>query len=388
MADSSLSPKLIDELTDIAKELGFVGVGISSVAPLTRGSEALERWISESYHGDMAYMAKHPRRDDPSMMLEGTKSMLVVALPYARDTSLPLVSEQESPRGIIARYAQGRDYHEVLREKLTTLAERLTELLGCPVLSRPCVDTAPMLEREYALRAGLGFIAKNTMLIMPHAGSYVLLGELLLDIELPTSTPIKPKCGQCTQCLDACPTDAFVSPYVLDARKCISYFTIELADAIPTEFRSKIGNRVFGCDICQEVCPFNGSPKPRPGDAALAPKPELSSPKLVELLEITSNGYKRLVKNTAMRRISRPQIMRNAAVALGNTKSRHVVAPLAKALTDNNYPLVRGHIAWALGQISAPESHHALKSALGSEKDPWVLSEIESALQIQEPNHG
>ena len=379
MADTSQPNELLETLSVEARALGFVGVGVSSVEPLSRGAEALQQWIEQDYHGEMNYMAKHGRRDDPSMMLGEAKTLLVVALPYGRDTIIPEPTSSR-PRGVIARYARGRDYHEVLREKLMALAERLTNVLGRPVLSRPCVDTAPLLEREYALRAGLGFIAKNTMLIMPTAGSYVLLGELLLDIDLPESTPQSPKCGQCTRCLDRCPTGAFVAPHILDARKCISYFTIELKGSIPREFRPKIGNHVFGCDICQEVCPFNASSKPRPGDPSLQADSRRIAPDLISLLTMTSGDYRRLVKHSAMRRTTRAQLMRNAAVALGNSGNVLAIEPLTHALTNNPYPLVRGHVAWALGQLASEESRQALQSALSQEDDESVRDEIECAL--------
>jgi epoxyqueuosine reductase len=378
--------ELLQELSLIARELGFVGMGVSSIEPLTQGAEALDSWLTQEYHGEMTYMGNHPRRDDPTMMLDEAKTLLVVALPYDREDLTEPTSER--PRGVIARYARGRDYHEVLREKLLELADRLTALLERPVISRPCVDTAPLLEREYAARAGIGFIAKNTMLIMPSAGSYVLLGELLLDIELPPSTPISPKCGQCTQCLDRCPTRAFVGPHILDARKCISYFTIELKGPIPREFRKSIGDHVFGCDICQEVCPFNASSKPRPGAPSLAPHSKQVSPDLVDLLTLTSGDYRRLVKNTAMRRTTRPQLMRNAAVALGNSGMSSVVPALTQALESNPYPLARGHIAWALGQLPSSESKQALEKALPIETDTWVREEIETALSDLEHTDG
>lgn len=362
-----------------AKSLGFSQIGFTPVTPLERGSKALQQWLDNDYHGSMSYMAAHGQRNDPKKMLTEAKGIIVVALPYAR--KLQNISRSSNKlNGVIARYAQGPDYHIVLKKKLATLAEKLSTLLGCTVISRACVDTAPLLEREIAQEAGLGFIAKSTMTIIPEAGTYTLLGELLIDVELPASEPQKAKCGQCTLCLDKCPTQAFVAPYVLDARKCISYLTIESKDPIPRELRNPIGNRIFGCDICQEVCPFNASPKPRPADPELEAFEHLQFPALEALLNMRSGEYRRFVKGTALRRASRAQLGRNAAIALGNSQEESAIRPLIQALNENISPLVRGHAAWALGELPYAPSPAALIQAQQDEKDPFVLEEIEVAL--------
>jgi len=241
------------------------------------------------------------------------------------------------------------------------------------------VDTAPLLEREAARRAGIGFTAKSTLTIAPGLGSYILLGELLTDLELAPSEPIASSCGSCRACLDACPTAAFVDAYTLDARRCISYLTIELQGAIPRALRPLIGRWVFGCDICQEVCPFNHSPKPRPSEPELAPRRSLTDPDLVELLQITSSAYRRFVRGTALKRISRHRLQRNAAVALGNTRSPAAAEPLARALLSNPSPLVRAHCAWALGQIGTEVARSALAASRQGELDETVIEEIEAA---------
>jgi epoxyqueuosine reductase len=390
---------LADAIRDAALALGFARVGFCPVEPFADAGTALEGWLAAGRHGDMAFMAGEGRAD-PGALLPGARTLVVVALPYARGlpdeghvgagpASAGLDgSERRAGRelplvGRVARYARGADYHGVMKERLRLLADRCAELAGRPVHARPCVDTAPLLEREAARRAGIGFSAKNTMSIAPGLGSYVLLGELLVDLELRPSEPIAAGCGSCRACLDACPTRAFVDAYTLDARRCISYLTIELKGAVPRELRAAIGTWVFGCDLCQEVCPFNRSSRPRPLDAGLAEKPSLDAIELVGLLELTSSGYRRLVRKRAIGRVNRVQLQRNAAIALGNTRSPSAIEPLARALAGNVSALVRGHVAWALGRIGGAEARRTLVDALALELDATVRSEI--ALALDEP---
>jgi epoxyqueuosine reductase len=220
------------------------------------------------------------------------------------------------------------------------------------------------LEREAARRAGVGFIAKSTMSIVPGIGTQVLLGELLIDLELAPDMPIEPRCGSCTACLTACPTGAFVDAYVLDARRCISYLTIELKGPIPRALRPLVGNHVFGCDICQAVCPFNASPRDKPADPELAARPDFDHVSLVDLLELTSSAYRRLVRDSALRRVTRHQLARNAAVALGNSGDASVVPHLVRVLESTRRPLVRVHAAWALGRLGGEPARRALERAL------------------------
>jgi len=369
------SANITEKIFQKAEELGFLRMAITPAQDLPRGDKALQNWLQSDFHGDMDFMAKHGRRDDPQKVLEGAKSLIVVALPYFGGQDLH-DSSNNRPKGFVARYARGRDYHEVLREKLMALSDACSELLERPVISRPCIDTAPLLEREYASEAGLGFVAKNTMLLIPGFGTYFLLGELLLDIELPPTLPIAPKCGSCTACLDACPTGAFVSERILDARKCISYFTIEHSGTIPPEYRRPMGNMVFGCDICQEVCPFNQSKKDKPMTPEFSARSNLENPDLIDLLQITSSRHRKLVKGTALRRAPRQQLMRNAAIALGNSGSQEAIAPLLDALKDNRYPIVRSHVAWALGELKADQSLDTIKQILSGETDDCVREEI------------
>jgi epoxyqueuosine reductase len=366
-------------VVDAARELGFHAVGIAPALPARRFA-AFEDWLERGMHGDMAYLADPVHREaraDMRTLLAGARSVVVVALAY--DASLvPL----ERLRGQVARYARNRDYHSIIKARLRDLADRLSRLAGRPVAARPCVDTAPVLERELAERAGLGFVGKNTLLIAPGLGSYLLLGEVILDVELePTaaSEPTRSRCGACTACLDACPTGAFVGPHVLDARRCISYLTIEHRGAIPRELRRALGTRIFGCDVCQEVCPFNAAAPARTApDAGLAltvRAAEKSAPDLIRTLGLGSAQMRQLVRGTPLRRAGRDGLLRNVCVALGNAGDPAAIPALARALAGDRSSLVRGHAAWALGQLGARDLLAAAR-----DRDPSVESEIAAAL--------
>jgi epoxyqueuosine reductase len=367
-------------IAEQAAALGFHRVGIVPIEPPHRLA-AYEAWLARGYHGEMAYMARedHRRgREDPGSLLEGAQTLVAVALahhPGPREV-VPAEALRDRLRGEIARYARGDDYHRVMKQKLRELADRLAEAAGAPVAARPCVDTAPLLERDAAERAGLGFTAKNTMLIAPGLGSYVLLGELLLaaDARLPAPPPPRARCGSCRACLDACPTGAFPDAFVLDARRCISYLTIEHRGPIPRELRPALGSRIFGCDVCQEVCPYNAAAPHRSAPAPeLLPAAGRTQPDLLELLAKSGNQFKRWVRGTALERARRPQLLRNVCVALGNAGDRRAAPALERALADRD-PLVRGHAAWALGQLGETS---ACEAALATEPDPWVREELE-----------
>jgi epoxyqueuosine reductase len=340
------------DIAAIAKELGFHRAAIIPIEP-PRRHDLYQSWLAAGHAGEMAYLAESEHvgpRANLRAVLDSAKALIVVALAYDRVD--PVVPAGRLT-GRIARYARGEDYHMVMRDKLVMLADRLVTELGRPVASRPCVDSAPVLEREWAERGGLGFVAKNTMLIAPGLGSYVVLGELLVDAELAPTAPAeiaKPRCGSCRACLDACPTGAFVDAYVLDARKCISYLTIENEGPIPVELRPQIGTWVFGCDICQEVCPFNAGVGEAP-DAMLRPRTgEHALPDLVALATKNTNQLRQFVKRTALRRVSRESLLRNVAVALGNTGSTDAI-PALEHLLEHKSELVREHAQWALDQL-------------------------------------
>jgi epoxyqueuosine reductase len=376
---------LCARISAAALELGFARVGFARVERFDEAGSRLRTWLASGYHGELSYLAEGGERDDPSALLPGAKTLVAVALSYAEPPPLAALragSDGPALTGSVARYARGEDYHLVMKQKLSALAERCEELVGRPVAARACVDTAPLLEHEVARRAGLGFSAKSTLTIVPGLGSWVLLGELLLDIELPASEPVRAGCGGCRACLDACPTGAFVEAHVLDARRCISYLTIENAGPIPRELRAPIGTRVFGCDVCQEVCPFNASPAPRARAPELRARDTLGTVDLVALLELGAAGYRKLVRRTALRRVSRDTLARNAAVALGNTRDRRALAPLGRAVASHASALVRAHAAWALGELgfSDPDTERQLEEAERGDADPAVRAEAALAL--------
>jgi epoxyqueuosine reductase len=355
----------------LARELGFARIAVVPIeAP--RRHALYTSWLAAGRQGEMAYLAAPDHvqpRGDLRALLASAKSLVVVALAYDRQDPIPT---NALLRGRIARYARGEDYHLVMRDKLVALADRLAQSLGRPVASRPCVDSAPVLEREWAERGGLGFVAKNTMLIAPGVGSYVVLGELLVDAELAVTAPDAPpkqRCGTCRSCLDACPTNAFVDAYVLDARRCISYLTIEHHGVIPRELRPAIGTWIFGCDICQEVCPFNAGKADVPIDPLLTPRThEHALPDLVALAFKGANQTRQFVKRTALRRIPHDVLDRNVAIALGNTGSPEAV-PALRHLEGHRSALVRAHAVWALRRLG-------VAIELVDETDPMVLAEL------------
>jgi epoxyqueuosine reductase len=395
-----------------AKRLGFHRAAIVPIDP-PLPMTGYREWLDAGYAGEMDYLSSPEHlaiRADPRLLLAEARSMVVVALAHQRTDPPPSPADPTLVplRGRIAKYARSEDYHMVLRDRLVLLADRLREVLGRPVLARSCVDAAPLLERGWAERAGLGFVAKNTMLIAPGLGSHIMLGELLLDLELPITaattggepsdggppgqapqdraeraraTAMRRRCGGCRACLDACPTQAFVDAYVLDARRCISYLTIEHRGAIPRSLRAAIGSWIFGCDICQDVCPYNAGAG-EPHDPALAARDlEHALPDLLVLAGHHTNQLRRFVKRTSMRRIPRDQLLRNVAVALGNSHDARAVPALVELLV-HRWTVVRGHAAWALGQLGAfPGASAALVERLPLEEDPEVVEEIEAALR-------
>ncbi|HEX4338157.1 MAG TPA: tRNA epoxyqueuosine(34) reductase QueG [Polyangiaceae bacterium] len=372
---------IADQIRTAAAELGFVRTGFARATPFDDARGALTSWLAQGYEGELAYMRAADDRADPGALLPGVRTIIAVALPYGgRPVALRLTRDAEPLTARIATYAVGDDYHRVLKDKLFELSRVCERIVGRPVESRVCVDTAPLLEREAARRAGIGFTGKSTMTIAPGVGTYLLLGELLVDVDIEPSEPVRAACGRCTACLDACPTGAFVGPYVLDAKRCVSYLTIENKGPIPRDLRGLIGGRVFGCDECQDVCPFNASESVRPAAPELAAAPARDDVSLVALLELGAAGYRRLVKRSAMRRIGREQLKRNAAVALGNSGDERAVAPLVRALAGERSALVRLHVAWALGRFGGADSRAALAQACNDDADGEVREEARRSL--------
>ena len=373
----------------ICEQARDIGFDLCGVAPAHAFPELAQysTWVERGHAGEMNYL-RDERRADPRLALDGARSVIVVALNY--NSSQPYSTEQagvrddDSPRGWISRYAWGDDYHEVLREKLNVLVARMHERWPEPFDARACVDTGPVVERVAAKYAGLGWLAKNTCLINEQLGSWLFLGVILTTLELepslgPDEPPAADLCGNCTLCLDACPTQAFAAPYVLDARRCISYLTIELRGAIPEELRPAMGNAVIGCDICQDVCPWNrkspvtklaafqprtielqGRAKSENGKEKMENGATLLAPELEWLASLSQEEFSRIFRGSAVKRAKWRGLVRNACVALGNSRAargsetytRSVA--LLERLTASDDSLIAEHARWALQRLGVP----------------------------------
>ncbi|HEX2209711.1 MAG TPA: tRNA epoxyqueuosine(34) reductase QueG [Longimicrobium sp.] len=383
-----LSPRQVTErIRQKAREMGFGAVGFAPAHASAYG-DAYARWIGEGMHGEMQYLAREDavaRRRDPAVLVPGARSAVVVAMEYYNADAEPSATADPS-RGVVARYARNFDYHDLMKERLIALQHWINaELL--PVHGRAYVDTGAVLERELAQRAGLGWAGRNTMLIQPGKGSYWFLGVILLDAELAYDEPFaREHCGTCSACVSACPTAALLgrdergAPR-MDARRCISYLTIELRGPIPRDLRPLIGNRVYGCDICQEVCPWNSFATPAAEEAFLA-REGLDGPSLIEWMTMTQEEFSARFKGSPIKRAKRRGLLRNVAVALGNWGSPQAVPALAIALNDEE-PLIRGHAAWALGRIGTEAARQALRGRVEVEDDAWVREEIAAAVNDQ-----
>jgi len=383
MLSTRLSPaELTDRICARALELGFDAVGVAPVQPSGHAGR-YGAWIGEGMHGEMAYLAREDavaKRADPEVLVPGARSAVVVAIEYYSEDA----EVADASRGIVARYARNDDYHDLLKERLVALQEWANAEVT-PLGGRAYVDAGPVLERELASRAGLGWFGRNTMLIQPRRGSYFFLGVLLLDVVLEYDEPFaRDHCGSCSRCLSACPTGALLgrdetgAPR-MDARRCISYLTIELRGPIPRDLRPLIGNRIYGCDICQEVCPWNSFAEPA-RDPAFIPREGMDGPSLIEWMGMSQEEFSRRFKGSAVKRTKRRGLLRNVAVALGNWGSPEAVPSLAIALNDEE-PLVRGHAAWALGRIGTEAALQALAGRAEVEEDARVREEISYAIR-------
>lgn len=358
---------LTERIKDKAYELGFDLIGVAP-AGRARHAGAFRRWLAQGYAAEMAsWLGREPqRREDPGQVLPGARSVVAAGLSYFV-LDPPAELWQDPGRGRIARYAWGVDYHEVMLPRLRELAGFIEQEAGPGVNQRAYVDTGPVLERDVAARAGLGFIGKNSLLINPGYGSYLFLGEILVDVELdydeaaldggatcrsgpPGRSKVIGTCGNCTRCLEICPTHAFPAPYVVNSNRCISYLTIELKGAIPVELRPLLGNWIFGCDDCQSICPWVRRYS-RPGRAGfLQYNPELVAPRLVDLMALDQPAFRARFQKSPVSRARRRGLLRNVAVALGNWGSPEALPVLEQALLDPE-PLIREHVAWAIARI-------------------------------------
>ena len=336
-----------DEIKRRARALGFDLVGCTRADPPPHAAR-FEQWLADGFHGDMQYLARRAaERGSLQQLLPGARSVVVVGMNYFVDAEA--LTEQGPPGGRVARYAWGTgDYHEILGEKLDRLAAAIRAVGGPAIRTRWFVDTGPVLERDLAQRAGIGFIGKHTNLIHRGLGNWIFVGEVLTDLELSPDPPEREYCGTCHRCLDACPTRAIVAPYRLDARLCISYLTIELKGSIPVELRPLVGDRIFGCDDCLEVCPWNRFARA----STVREFQRRPLPPLTEFLGWTDRQFRDYFRGTPLLRLKRPRFLRNVCVALGNCGGAEALPALTRALQDPD-PLVREHAAWAIAQIRA-----------------------------------
>jgi epoxyqueuosine reductase len=364
--EASSRQQLTGRLKAEAFRLGFDDVGIAP-AVQAPGYQRFLDWIKAGHAAGMEYMTRDPaRRADPCSVLQGARSIIVVSLVYGQKD--PGAAEVSPKEGKVARYARGCDYHRVMWDKLEALLQWLRA--ECPgIKGRAVVDTAPLLERDYARLAGLGWIGKKTMLINRRLGSFTFLGAMLIDAELAYDQPHEANhCGTCTRCLDACPTGAFAGPYQLDTRRCISYWTIEHRGALVEPEAAELHDWIFGCDICQDVCPWNRkAPAGRQSD--LDARPEWVKPDLLASLKRAASQWKSMLKGTALARAKRAGLVRNAALVLGTRRLGEAVAPLAERLADRDEePSVRAAAAWALDRIGTEEARAALRRQSGREE--------------------
>ena len=351
-----------------AREIGFDVCRVTSAdAPLSAGE--FLNWLKAGRHGEMGYLQRNAhKRVEPQEVLPGARSILVLASSYYFPGTKREATPSKNHQGVVARYAQYQDYHDVLGEHLRKLADFVNQLGGPATRSLWYVDTGPLLERDLAQRAGAGFIGKHTNLINRSLGNWIFLSEIITTLELSPDPPEKNRCGSCTRCIEACPTEAITAPFQLDARRCISYLTIELKGAIPVEFRRAIGNRIYGCDACLEACPWNRFAKASQliGNHL---RPDLNQPNLLELLSLDEQEFRRRFSGSPMARTKRRGLLRNVCVALGNIGDENALPALMKASADSE-SLIAEHAQWAIEEIEGRRKNSLINCGSKRETAP------------------
>ena len=344
--------KLIDDIKSWGQELGFQQIGISDIH-LDQAESRLQSWLEAGFHGEMSYMQRHgSKRSHPEQLVPNTISIISARMDYLPEDLEMTISLLDKPgKAYISRYALGRDYHKLIRKRLQQLSKHIEQIIG-PFGFRAFTDSAPVLEKPIAEKAGLGWIGKHTNLINQQQGSFFFLGEIYTNLQLPVDKPVPNRCGTCTACIDVCPTQAIIGPYMLDARRCISYLTIELRGSIPESLRKGIGNRIYGCDDCQLFCPWNRYAK-QTTETNFLPRHKLEQADLIELFEWEEVTFLSRTEGMAIRRIGYQCWLRNIAVALGNTITTATVIQALQQRSNDDSALVREHVAWALEQHQA-----------------------------------
>jgi len=362
--------KTLETLNVFAESLGFDGFGVAS-PQLDLAGERFGKWLDAGYDGEMSYIGRgEKKRKNPDLVLEGVKSILCFRTNYyTMEKDMSYIEHRDTAD--ISIYALNKDYHDTITPRLRQMEQKIQqEFEGCR--TRIYVDTGPILEKPLAQQAGLGWIGKHTNLLTQDRGSWYFLSEILTDVDLPPFQPADDHCGTCRSCIDICPTDAIIAPYVLDSKRCISYLTIELKGVIPVEYRKAIGNRVYGCDDCQIVCPWN-SYAVKTDDPDFQQKQDMI--KLIDLIQMNQEMFSKRFKGSPIKRIKRRGLLRNVAIALGNSGNQQAVPILIKVLNDEE-PLIRAHVVWALGELSGSEVLPIVREKLKNEREAIVLEEL------------
>ena len=362
-----------------AEALGFVACGIARADAAPETAARLQQWLAEGAHGDMIWMEERAhQRGSPRALWPEVRSVIMLGMSYAPAED-PLRLAGEGGIGRISAYAQGHDYHDVVKKALKALARWLVAEAGGDL--KVFVDTAPVMEKPLAAAAGMGWQGKHSNVVSHEHGSWLLLGAIMTTLDLESDAPHRDRCGSCDACQRACPTNAFPAPYRVDARRCISYLTIEHKGPIPHEYRAAIGNRIYGCDDCLAVCPWNKFAKAAAANRAFAARAELAAPELADLLALDDTAFRAVFAGSPIKRIGRDRMVRNAAVAAGNSGRAELVAPVA-ALLDDPAPVVRGAAAWALGQLDGQRFERERAARIDAEKDANVRREWEVSVPL------